>query len=252
MRVRELDKRSKESWKSIIDDLQQRSDKLENIIGSLRCNSFPEAIQRLQQLRADRFRSPQRKGFAITGSDSGFSSGSNSAYRDDDCSHNLSPTPPSTNLSQARSISLSEQPFNTPGNDCNVRSSDFDYNSLPPQFLTRRAVSAYLHFGSTMFYVMQREACEKLMRTIYEQPADMTKSDACGLCAVATVGSLYCTDVARCEIRTKRTALLRISVPSYPDGPSELTDILGSGFSYCPVSQVTCQGVDNCGGLVNP
>ena len=60
------------------------------------------------------------------------------------------------------------------------------------------------------------------------------------------------SDVARCEIRTKRTALLRISVPSYPDGPSELTDILGSGFSYCPVSQVTCQGVDNCGGLVNP
>lgn len=75
-----------------------------------------------------------------------------------------------------------------------MRSSGFDYNSLPPQFLTRRAVSAYLHFGSTMFYVMQREACEKLMRTIYEQPADMTKSDACGLCAVATVGSLYCTD----------------------------------------------------------
>lgn len=90
-----------------------------------------------------------------------------------------------------------------------MRSSDFDYNSLPPQFLTRRAVSAYLHFGSTMFYVMQREACEKLMRTIYEQPADMTKSDACGLCAVATVGSLYCTDESQIlPIRNTSNVLL--------------------------------------------
>ena len=41
---------------------------------------------------------------------------------------------------------------------------------------------------------MELEACEKLMRTIYEQPADMTKSDTCGLFAIAAVGSLYCTD----------------------------------------------------------
>lgn len=45
-----------------------------------------------------------------------------------------------------------------------------------------------------MFYVMQREACEKLMRTTYEQPAEMARSNVCGLCAVAAVGSLYCTD----------------------------------------------------------
>lgn len=44
------------------------------------------------------------------------------------------------------------------------------------------------------------------------------------------------SDVARCEIRPKRTALLLIPVPNYPDGPSELTGIFGSGLSYCPVS----------------
>lgn len=124
----------------------------------------------------------------------GLSSGSNSAPRDDDCSHTPWPTPPSTNFPQAGAISLSEQPFNAPGNDYDVPSLDFEHNSLPPQFITRRAVSAYFICGSTLFYVMQREACEKLIQTIYEQPADMTKSDTCGLCAVAAVGSLYCTD----------------------------------------------------------
>lgn len=41
---------------------------------------------------------------------------------------------------------------------------------------------------------MQWEACEKLMRTVYEQPVDISKSDACGLYALAAVGSLYHTD----------------------------------------------------------
>lgn len=44
------------------------------------------------------------------------------------------------------------------------------------------------------------------------------------------------SDVARYKIRPKRTALLLIPVPNYSDGPSELTGILSSGFSYCPVS----------------
>lgn len=44
------------------------------------------------------------------------------------------------------------------------------------------------------------------------------------------------SDVTCCEIRPKQTALLLISVPNYLDSPLELTGILGSGFSYCPVS----------------
>lgn len=197
------DGRSKEAWKSIIDDLRQKSDNLEDIIGSLQCNSFPDAIQRLEQLRADRFRSPQRKDSAT----SGLSSGPDGAPRDD-------------NFHQARSISLDEQPFEAPQNDYDMRSLDYEYNSLPPQFLTRRAVSAFFVCGSTLFYVMQQKACEDLMWTIYERPADMTKSDTCGLCAVAAVGGLYCTDelpdIAHKEYFQRASLLLQDTVETNP------------------------------------
>lgn len=186
--------RRKAAWRSKIDDLQQRSDRLESIVGSLQCNSFPEAIRRLQQLRADRFRSPKRKEFVTIGSDGRSDDGPDGAPREDDCSDSSQATPSSMNLPQVRSISLNKQLLKTPANGYKTRSPDFERNSLPPQFLTRRAISAYFVCGSTLFYIMQREACEKLIRTVYEQPADITKSDTCGLCALAAVGSLYHTD----------------------------------------------------------
>lgn len=49
------DKRKKDGWKMIIDDLQERNKALESIIESLRCQSFSEAVGRLQRLREDRF-----------------------------------------------------------------------------------------------------------------------------------------------------------------------------------------------------
>lgn len=186
--------RRKEAWRSKIDDLQQRSNRLENIVGSLQCNSYPEAVRRLQQLRADRFLSPKRKEFVTIGSDGRSDDGSDGAPREDDCSDSPRATPLLMNLPQVRSISLNKQLFKTPANGYEARSPDSERDSLPPQFLTRRAISAYFVCGSTLFYIMQREACEKLIRTVYEQPADITKSDTCGLCALAAVGSLYHTD----------------------------------------------------------
>lgn len=186
--------RRKEAWKSRLDDLQLRNDELENIVGSLQCNSFPEAIQRLQQLRADRFRSPKHKEFVDIGSGGRPDNASDSASTDNDSRDNLPATLPSTNLPQAGSISLSEQNFDTLVDDYEERSSDFERDSLPPQSLTRRAVYAFFVCGSTLFYIMQRETCEKLIRDIYERPGDTSKVNVCGICAVAAVGSLYFTD----------------------------------------------------------
>ncbi|RJE17465.1 hypothetical protein PHISCL_10198, partial [Aspergillus sclerotialis] len=48
------DKRKKEDWKRIIDDLQEKNKALESIIESLRCHSFSEAVGHLQRLRGER------------------------------------------------------------------------------------------------------------------------------------------------------------------------------------------------------
>lgn len=71
---------------------------------------------------------------------------------------------------------------------------DVLYVDLPPEYMTRQAVSSFFSCGSTLFHIISQEACEELISRIYEQAADMTKSDICQVCALAAMGGQYCTD----------------------------------------------------------
>lgn len=150
------DKRKREAWKSTIDNLKRKNERLEKIIGSLNCNSFAEAVERVQQLRGDTLASPRSEASATTEL--------TGHLRDDSRSHSLAA-------------------FNV------------GYADLPPEDITRQAVSSFFSCGSTLFHIIPQEACEKLIRRIYEQAADVTKSDVCQVCALAATGGQYCTDV---------------------------------------------------------
>ena len=141
------DKRKREAWKSTIVDLKRKNERLENIIGSLKCNSFAEAVERVQQLREDM--PPELQ--------------------------NQPPPPPD---SRRHSLAV----------------FDVLYVDLPPEYMTRQAVSSFFSCGSTLFHIISQEACEELISRIYEQAADVTKSDICQVCALAAMGGQYCTD----------------------------------------------------------
>lgn len=147
------DKRKREAWKSTIVDLKRKNERLENIIGSLKCNSFAEAVERVQQLREDMPPSPRS-----------------------DASGTTEPTPPPD--SRRHSLAV----------------FDVLYVDLPPEYMTRQAVSSFFSCGSTLFHIISQEACEELISRIYEQAADVTKSDICQVCALAAMGGQYCTD----------------------------------------------------------
>lgn len=161
------DKRRKEAWKSTINDLERKNAKLEDIIKSLKYSSFTEAIKRVQQLREDMSPSPRHEELATAGS---------------------------TNSSQDRSISLSNWSPSVPKNDHNPTSFDVGYANLPPEDTTRHAMLSFFSCGSTLFHVMPQEACENLIKRTYEQAAGVTKGAVCLVCALAAVGSQYCTD----------------------------------------------------------
>lgn len=93
-------------------------------------------------------------------------------------------TPPSTAASRAEPM-RNETPSTV------AESLGPECNNLPPQTLTRLAVSTFYSCGSTLFYVMSQEVCDKLIRRVYEHPGDVNKSETCGLCALAAVGSQY-------------------------------------------------------------
>ena len=147
------DKRKREAWKSTIVDLKRKNERLENIIGSLKCNSFAEAVERVQQLREDMPPSPRS-----------------------DASGTTESTPPPD--SRRHSLAV----------------FDVLYVDLPPEYMTRQAVSSFFSCGSTLFHIISQEACEELISRIYEQAADVTKSDICQVCALAAMGGQYCTD----------------------------------------------------------
>ena len=147
------DKRKREAWKSTIVVLKRKNERLENIIGSLKCNSFAEAVERVQQLREDMPPSPRS-----------------------DASGTTEPPPPPD--SRRHSLAV----------------FDVLYVDLPPEYMTRQAVSSFFSCGSTLFHIISQEACEELISRIYEQAADVTKSDICQVCALAAMGGQYCTD----------------------------------------------------------
>jgi hypothetical protein len=150
------DKRKREAWKSTIDDLKRKNERLEKIIGSSKRNLFAEAVERVQQLRGDMLASPRSKASATTEL--------SDHLRDDSRGHSLA-------------------------------AFDIEYVDLPPEDITRQAVSSFFSCGSTLFHIIPQEACENLIRRVYEQAADVTKSDVCQVCALAAVGGQYCTDV---------------------------------------------------------
>lgn len=176
------DKRKKEGYKSIIEDLGRKNDILEDVIGSLKCNSFDEAVNRLQQLREDT--SPSRLGGVAK-------VGSSSSLGDEDCLGGARSS--CTNFSESKTTSLSEGPSSVRSNHSSISVSSI-YIDLPPEEITRHAVSSYFSCGSTLFYVMPQEAWEPLIRRIYDHAADATKGVVCQLCALAAVGSQYSTD----------------------------------------------------------
>lgn len=66
--------------------------------------------------------------------------------------------------------------------------------NLPPEDVTRHAVAAFFACGSTLFYIMPQEDSKGLVDAVYERGQGVTKSMVCQLCAMAAVGSYYCTD----------------------------------------------------------
>ncbi|RDW90850.1 uncharacterized protein DSM5745_02625 [Aspergillus mulundensis] len=173
------DKRKKETWKAAISNLEQKNRRLEAIVRSLRCNSLDKAVETLRQLREnghelDHAATPRPS----VGSDTGSS----------DQSPTQSPSPrpkrPVAHMQRSRSsITIDHDPT--------VSVGPF---GLPPREITRRAVSSFFSCGGTLFYIMPREDCESMIETTYDRPEDATRSVVGQICAVAVVGSHYCTD----------------------------------------------------------
>lgn len=88
----------------------------------------------------------------------------------------------------------SEQLANSSRIISDMSSFDMDSNNLPPELYIRRSVFAFFTCGSTLFYIMPREDCEKLLANTYEQPSNMDKCEVCALFAIAAVGCQYSTE----------------------------------------------------------
>lgn len=181
------DRRRTGAWKDIVEGLQKRNERLERIIESLTCNSNPEAIIRLKQLREDRSLLSQDMGLLMQEPSDGSS----------DNDHLTTPTAvlpsqpsfladhhlPSKSSSDAGSHGRSASVFN------------IDHNDLPPEHLTRRAVSTFVSCTENWLYITSSEACERLVRNVYYPVADAPQSpQICELSAIASVGSQYSTD----------------------------------------------------------
>lgn len=117
---------------------------------------------------------------------------------DETSSHTASYTPSSaqssTRSSAARASLAKERPGLSPRTDSSATLFDVDDLNLPPEDVTRHAVMAFFACGSTLFYIMPQEDSKGLVDAVYERGPGVTKSMVCQLCAMAAVGSYYCTD----------------------------------------------------------
>ncbi|KAL2848392.1 hypothetical protein BJY01DRAFT_262691 [Aspergillus pseudoustus] len=171
------DKRKNETWRSTISDLELKNGQLERIIESLKCNSLPEAVERLQQLRGDLPTPSQSLGQTVTPTSS-----ESSAYGPGLAAATYQlPLTPSSRPSFSRSVS--SEPL-----------VDLGYVNLPTEEMTRHAISSFMRCGSTLFHVMSKQSSEDLIDKIYRERVGVTSSDICQLCALAAVGSQYCTN----------------------------------------------------------
>jgi hypothetical protein len=71
---------------------------------------------------------------------------------------------------------------------------DLGYANLPCKDMTRHAVNAFISCGSALFHVMSQESSDDLIQKVYQQDSGVMQSDICQLCALAAVGSQYCTN----------------------------------------------------------
>ncbi|KAL3460109.1 hypothetical protein BJX64DRAFT_263707 [Aspergillus heterothallicus] len=172
-----VDKRKTETWRSAIAELELKNRQLEEIIQSLKCNSVPQAIERLQQLRGDVFTPSERHLQALS---SGSSEHSTHEVTAAGTSSLILPTP-SSRSSTSRTVSSE------------VVTVDLGYAKLPTEEMTCHAVSAFMLCGSTLFHVMSKERSDDLIDRVYREQPGVTKNDICQLCALAAVGSQYCT-----------------------------------------------------------
>ncbi|KAL4979377.1 hypothetical protein BDW66DRAFT_128305 [Aspergillus desertorum] len=180
------DKRKKETWKATVNDLQQMNQRLEATIEALKCNDFDEAVERLRRLR--------KKGSALEpNAASGSIADAAVAVAVDTESRSSSQTIPlytSPATGSAAHTSRSDSSI-TVELDATLSVGPF---ALPPKETTRRAVSAFFMCGGSLFYIMPPEECEVMITTVYERPTVATKSMLSQLCALAVIGSHYCTD----------------------------------------------------------
>ncbi|KAL3451461.1 hypothetical protein BJX65DRAFT_293445 [Aspergillus insuetus] len=177
-----VDKRKTETWRIAVNDLEQKNRQLESVIQSLKCNSFPDAVERLRQLRGDIVPAPQDRHEELPVGTPGFSDTSS-------CSFGLvvSINPylvaPVDRPSASRSVSDDDDAL-----------VDLGYANLPCEDMTRHAVNTFIGCGWALFHVMSQETSDDLIRKVYHQDSDVTQSDICQLCALAAVGSQYCTN----------------------------------------------------------
>ncbi|KAL4994371.1 hypothetical protein BDV10DRAFT_189107 [Aspergillus recurvatus] len=179
------DKRKKETWKATVSDLQQKNKHLEAIIEGLQCNDFDEAVARLRNLR-EKGDAPEPN--AASGSSVDVAMAVDGELRNSSLSIAPSYISPSTRPAAHTQQSCSSI---TVGQD---RTPPVGPLGLPPKETTRHAVSAFFACGGSLFYFMPPEECDAMIEAAYEQPEDVTKSIVSQLCALATVGSHYCTD----------------------------------------------------------
>jgi hypothetical protein len=181
-----VDKRKTETWRIAVNDLEQKNHQLELLIQSLKCNSFPDAVERLRQLRGDLIppsqqqQQPERHE-EITVGTPGFSDTSS-------CSLGLVT---SINPYLAAPVERPSASRSVSDDDALV---DLGYASLPCEDTTRHAVNAFIGCGWALFHVMSSETSGDLIRKVYQQDPNVTQSDICQLCALAAVGSQYCTN----------------------------------------------------------
>ena len=174
------DKRKKDTWKSAINELEEKNERLEAIIKSLKCDSFDDAVDKLRYLRENQHQDAASSGVDETSSHT--------------ASYTRSPAQSSSRSSATRATLAKERPGLSPRTDSSATPFDVDDLDLPPEHVTRHAVATFFACGSTLFYIMPQEDSKGLVDAVYERAPGVTKSMVCQLCAMAAVGSYYCTD----------------------------------------------------------
>ncbi|KAI9373473.1 hypothetical protein BJX61DRAFT_533139 [Aspergillus egyptiacus] len=166
------DKRKTETWKLTIEDLQRKNAQLEAVLETLKCNSFPDAVERLKEIREGVLPSPQHEDVSTSWSDESPNNG---------VPHRPSPL----NILNAGIDALLQPSTPAVVSDRETPLFNLGYLELPPEDITQEALSSYFACGSVMFHVMPREDAESLFKRVYAGSAAATKSDVCLLCAVA-------------------------------------------------------------------